>query len=138
MEFKHREVFVNYTDLSGKSYYDKTLTVLYTLGVEQNGALQVTQTNSVVNQSAPWDFDPQGILGKFGFEDKVKNGLTSVSTDLSAYIDTAFTRYVDELTNTINGYRAWVFPGNDAFTFKNLSFSASQDLTAQLTYVNPN
>ncbi|KQY29973.1 hypothetical protein ASD38_11730 [Caulobacter sp. Root487D2Y] len=138
MEFKHREVFVNYTDLSGKSYYDKTLTVLYTLGVEQNGALQVTQTNSVANQSARWDFDPQGILGKFGFEDKVKNGLTSVSTDLSAYIDTAFTRYVDELTNTINGYRAWVFPGNDAFTFKNLSFSASQDLTAQLTYVNPN
>ncbi len=138
MEFKHREVFVNYTDLDGKNYYDKTLTVLYTLGVDQKGALQVTQMHDLADHSASWDFDPQGILGKFGFEDKVENGVTSVSQNLSAYIDAAFTGYVDEMTRTINGYRAWVFPGNDAFTFKNLTFSAGQDLTAQLTYVNPN
>src|SRR5262249_21385263 len=42
MSFAHREVFVNYTDLAGANYYDKTLTVVYTLGVDQNGALQVT------------------------------------------------------------------------------------------------
>jgi hypothetical protein len=138
MEFKHREVFVNYTDLSGDKYYNKTLTVLYTLSVDQNGALKVTQTNGTAVNSAKWDFDPQGILGKFGFEDKVKDGVTSVDQELAAYLDKAFTGYVEEMTRTINGYRAWVFPGNDAFTFKNLSFSASQDLTAQLTYVNPN
>ena len=42
------------------------------------------------------------------------------------------------MTDTINGYKGWVFAGNDAFTFKNLSFSTGLDLIAQLTYVNPN
>jgi hypothetical protein len=138
MAFSHREVFVNYHDLSGKNYYDKTLTVLYTLGVDQNGALQVTQTHSTADNSAGWDFDPGGILGKFGFENELRGGVTKVAEGLAAALDRSFTGYVQAMTATINGYRAWVFPGNDAFTFKNLSFSSGQDLTAQLTYVNPN
>jgi hypothetical protein len=138
MSFAHREVFVNYTDLSGANYYDKTLTVLYTLGVDQNGALQVTQTNSVADNSAAWDFSPKGILGGLGLENDVKNGVTSVQQNLGSYIDSAFTGYVNNMTDTINGYRAWVFAGNDAFTFKKVSFSQGLDLIAQLTYVNPN
>ncbi|WP_395702164.1 hypothetical protein [Aquabacterium sp.] len=138
MQFAHREVFVNYTDLPGKNYYDKTLTVLYTLGVDQNGALQVTETHNVTDNSAAWDYDPQGILGKFGFENNLKQGVTSVQQNLAAVIDSAFTGYVQQMTATINGYQGWVFPGNDAFTFKNVAFSTGQDLIAQLTYVNPN
>lgn len=137
MSFKHREVFVNYTDLDGANYYDKTLTVTYTLGVDQSGALQVSQTNSVVDSSTAWDFSPKGILGTFGFENDVKDGLTSVEQNLAAYIDDAFTGYVTNMTNTIDGYRAWVFAGNDAFTFKNVSFSQGLDLISDLTYVNP-
>jgi len=137
MSFAHREVFVNYTDLAGANYYDKTLTVLYTLGVDQNGALQVTQTNSVADNSAAWDFSPGGILGGLGLENDVKNGVTSVQQNLSSYIDSSFTGYVNSMTDTINGYRAWVFAGNDAFTFKKVSFSQGLDLIAQLTYVNP-
>lgn len=137
MSFSHRELFVNYTDLAGANYYNKTLTVLYTLGVDQNGALQVTQANSVVDNSTPFNFDPQGILGGLGYENAVKGGLTSVEQNLASYIDSAFTGYVANMTNTINGYRAWVFAGNEAFTFKNISFSQGLDLVAQLTYVNP-
>jgi len=137
MSFAHREVFVNYTDLAGANYYDKTLTVLYTLGVDQNGALQVTPTNNVVDNSAKWDFSPGGILGIVGAEDDVKNGLTAVEQNLGSVIDSAFTGYVSNMTSTINGYNAWVFAGNDAFTFKKVSFSQGLDLIAQLTYVNP-
>jgi hypothetical protein len=138
MKFAHREVFVNYTDLDGKNYYDKTLTVLYTLGVHQDGALQVTETHNLADNSAGWDYDPQGILGKLGFEDDLKDGVTSVEQNLASTMDSAFTTYVDEVTSVINGYQGWVFPGNDAFTFKNLSFSVGQDLIAELTYANPN
>jgi hypothetical protein len=137
MSFAHREVFVNYTDLAGANYYDKTLTVLYTLGVDQNGALQVTQTNNVADNSAKWNFSGGGILGLVGAEDDVKNGLTAVEQNLGAYIDSAFTGYVNEMTSTINGYSAWVFAGNDAFTFRKVSFSQGLDLITQLTYVNP-
>ncbi|MGC2087570.1 MAG: hypothetical protein WA702_29880 [Bradyrhizobium sp.] len=138
MEFRHHEVGVGYTDLPGRNYYDKTLTVLYTLGVDQNGALQVTETHGTQDTSAAWAYDPGGILGKFGFENKLRDAVTDVENKLAARIDSAFTTYVGQMTATINGYRAWVFPGNDAFTFKNLGFSSGSDLTAQLTYVNPN
>jgi hypothetical protein len=138
MEFRHHEVGVGYTDLPGRNYYDKTLTVLYTLGVDQNGALQVTETHGTQDNSAAWAYDPGGILGKFGFENKLRDAVTDVENKLAARIDSAFTTYVGQMTATINGYRAWVFPGNDAFTFKNLGFSSGSDLTAQLTYVNPN
>ncbi len=137
MSFAHREVFVNYTDLGGADYYDKTLTVLYTLGVDQNGALQVTENHSVADNSATWNFAPGGILGIVGAENDVKNGLTSIEQNLGSYIDSAFTGYVSNMTSTINGYRGWVFAGNDAFTFKKVSFSQGLDLIAQLTYVNP-
>jgi len=137
MSFSHREVFVNYTDLAGANYYDKTLTVLYTLGVDQNGALQVTETHNVVDNSVAWDFSPKGILGGLGLENDVKNGITSVQQNLAAYVDSAFTGYVANMTSTINGYRAWVFAGNEAFTFKKVAFSKGLDLIAQLTYVNP-
>ena len=138
MSFKHTEVVKDYTDLPYRAYYDKKLIVLYTLGVDQNGALQVSQTSSTETHSAPWAFHPQGLVGKLGLENGVKHGLTSTADNLSAYLDRAFTRYIGDLTATIDGYRAWVFPGNDAFTFKDLYFSDGHDLTARLTYVNPN
>lgn len=134
MMFAHREAFVNYTDLSGQNYYDKTLTVLYTIGVNQDGALQVAETHSVADNSAAWDYSPKGILGGLGLENDLKNGLTSVEQNLASSIDSAFTNYVNQVTAEINGYQGWGFPGNDAFTFKNLSFSAGQDLIARLTY----
>jgi hypothetical protein len=138
IRFGHGELLVNYEDLPGKDYYNKTLTVIYTLAVDQFGALQVTETHSVAEASAPWAFNARGILGGLGYENGMKDALTKLQGLLTGRIDSAFTSYVREMTATINGYRAWVFPGNDAFTFKSLAFSSAQDLTAKLTYANPN
>lgn len=138
IRFGHAEVGIHYEDLPGRDYYNKTLTVIYTLAVDQFGALQVTETHSVADASAPWEFNGHGILGGLGYEDSMKIALIKLQGLLTGRIDGAFTNYVREMTSTINGYRAWVFPGNDAFTFKSLAFSSAQDLTAKLTYVNPN
>jgi hypothetical protein len=137
MSFHHREVFVQYTDLEGAYYYNKTLTVLYTLGVDQNGALQVVPSSSVADNSAPWHFTPKGILGGTGAEAALQGALTSIEQDLAGRIDSAFTGFADEMTAVINGYRAWVFAGNDAFTFRGVGFSKGLDLIAQLGYVDP-
>ena len=137
MEFNHHELGINYNDLPGNNYYDKTLTVTYELGVGQEGNLAVTQTNSVADNSAAWDFSPGGILGIVGAENSVRDGLTDVSTNLATVLDSAFSNYVTDVTNEINGYQGWVFPGASSFVFKNVSFSDSQDLISQLTYADP-
>jgi hypothetical protein len=137
MSFEHSELGIEYTDLAGANYYDKTLTVLYTLGVDQNGALQVTHAINVADNSATWNFAPKGLLGTFGYEDDVKKGLTEIEEYLGSHLDSAFTGYVNSMTGTINGYNAWVFAGNDAFTFKKVAFSQGLDLITELTYVNP-
>ena len=137
MEFNHHELGINYNDLAGANYYDKTLTVIYTLGVGQNGNLVVTQTNSIADNSAPWNFTPGGILGLFGLEDDLQTGMNQVITNLSSYLDSAFAAYVNEVTDEINGYQGWVFPGASSFLFKNVSFSVGQDLITELTYADP-
>lgn len=139
MYFGHGEtVFAHYTDLVGANYYDKTLTVLYTFVVNQNGQLQVSETHEVTDNSVKWNFVPAGLLGLVGAENEVKGGLTAMEQNLTSVIDNGFQNYVAQLTAEINGFQGWVFPGNDAFTFKNVRFSTGLDLIAQLTYVNPN
>ena len=135
MYYGHGETaFAHYTDLPGANYYDKTRTVLYTLGVNQNGELQVVPSPTVTDNSAPWNLHLKGIATDEG----LTSGLSAAENHLARYMDTVFSNYVTQLTAEINGYQGWVFPGNDAFVFKNLSFSAGQDLVAQLTYVQPN
>lgn len=131
MYYGHGETaFAHYTDLPGANYYDKTRIVIYTLGVNQNGELQVIPSSTMTDNSAPWNLHLKGIA--------TDEGLTAAENYLAQHIDTVFLNYVDQLTTEINGYQGWVFPGNDAFVFKNLSFSAGLDLVAQLTYVQPN
>lgn len=135
MYYGHGETaFAHYTDLPGANYYDKVRTVIYTLGVNKNGELQVVASASVKDDSAPWNLHLKGIATDQG----LTSGLTAAQAHLATYMDSVFSNYVDKLTSEINGYHGWVFPGNDAFVFKNLSFSVGQDLVAQLTYVQPN
>lgn len=137
MGFDHHEVGIKYDDLPLNGYYNKTLTTIYMLGVDQNGHLAVDATNTVVDNSASWDFSPGGILGLFGLESKLKDGLQALELSLAAMLDSGFTEYVDRVTDEINGYQGWIFPGVDAFVFKNVAFSEGQDLTTQVTYANP-
>lgn len=138
MSFYHHELGIDYNDLPGANYYDKTQTVLYELAVGQSGNLAVTQTNNLVDNSATWNFTPAGLVGKLGLESDVKSGLTSLQSDLQNYLDSAFTDYAQNVTDEINGYHGWVFPGANAFVISNLLFSSGQDLVSQLVYANPN
>jgi hypothetical protein len=83
------------------------------------------------------NFTPGGALGFFGFETKLSQALSDVQTQLDAALDSAFTNYVNEVTDEINGYQGWVFPGASSFVFKDVAFSSGQDLVSQLTYANP-
>jgi hypothetical protein len=136
MHYGHGETaFAHYDDLPGANYYDKTLIVLYTLGVNQSGELQVNASREgPIDNSAPWNLHLRGVA----IDNGLTSGITWARQHLDDYIGAAFSGYVDNLTAAINGTQGWVFPGNDAFVFKNLSFSAGQDLVAQLTYVQPN
>jgi hypothetical protein len=135
MYYGHGETaFAHYTDLPGANYYDKVRTVIYTLGVNQNGELQVVPASSLEDNSAPWNLHLKGIATDKG----LTSGLRAAQAHLAAHMDTVFSNYVAKLTDEINGYHGWVFPGNDAFVFKNVAFSVGQDLVAQLTYLQPN
>ncbi len=134
MKFNHHEVGINYDDLPGADYYDKTLTVTYQIGVTGDGHLRVSRTSNVADHSASWNFHPGGILGVFGFENDLKRGIQNVENNLASRLDDNFASYQTQVTNEINGQKGWVFPGSKSFLFKNLLFSSSQDLVAHLTY----
>ncbi|ABE62004.1 hypothetical protein Nham_1160 [Nitrobacter hamburgensis X14] len=137
MKFNHHEAGINYDDLPGKNYYDKTLTVTFQISVTDTGELKVTKMSSMDDKSAGWDFHGKGIIGTFGFENNLRKGLTSVEANLASRLDDKFASYESEVTNEINSQKGWVFPGSSTFVFKNVAFSAYQDLVAQLTYAAP-
>jgi hypothetical protein len=134
MKVKHLEVFVTYTDLPGANYYDKTRTILYTLGVDQNGAIQVDETATTIDSSAAWNLHLKGLATDQGFTAAMTSFESLLGNTLNSTMDT----FDSQLEGMINGYQGWVFPGNDAFTFKNVGFSSGYDLITELTYVNPN
>jgi hypothetical protein len=137
MEFHHHEAGVNYDDLPGANYYDKTLTATFQITVTDSAELRVTRTSSVADHSARWDFHGKGIIGTFGFENDLRKGLTSVQANLANRLDDNFASYESEVTDEINSQKGWVFPGSSTFVFKDVAFSAHQDLVTHLTYAAP-
>lgn len=137
MGFNHHEVGINYNDLPGANYYDKTFTTTYQLTVGQDGKLQVNCAKAVTDQSAPWDCDPGGIMGKFGLEKELLGYLQDVTGELDSFLDQAFDEYADGIADVINGYQGWVFPAASSFVFKDVAFSNAQDLISELTYADP-
>jgi hypothetical protein len=140
MDFSHREVVVNYTDLSGHFYYDKTRTVVWQLGVDQHGRLRVTPLpeKPIVDESASWNFDPGGILGKLTSElDEVGKGFETIEKWLGESIDFQLGGYLDEVNRLLDSAEGWVFPGADSFLFQQPKFARSMDLVADVTYSSP-
>jgi hypothetical protein len=138
MRFHHRELFVYYEDLPGQNYYDKTRTVIWQIEVDSSGELQVSvASDSTVDNSAAWDFNPGGILGKFGFENDIRDGLGDVEKQLASALDADLAAYASDAENEINGYHRWVFPGASSFLMKSPQFASSLDLVTEVTYANP-
>ena len=134
MGFSHHELGVHYHDLPDANYYDKTFTFEYQLLVSAAGALVVTPTSSVQDNSARWNFHAGGIAKLTGAENQLKGGLQVMNTNLAGYFDSKFTSYADAVTGAINGQNGWVFPGAQSFLFGDIAFSSGQDLVAHLTY----
>ena len=110
MKFNHHELGINYDDLPGANYYDKTLTVLFQISVTSAAELRVTKTSSVADNSASWNFHGKGILGTFGAENDLKDGLTAVERNLANRLDRNFASYQSEVADEINSQKGWVFP----------------------------
>ena len=70
------------------------------------------------------------------------DGVSGLTDTLTANYS-AMTEYMKNFANQVENYlnnsgTKWIFPGGQTFVFKNVAFSAHQDLVAQLTYVEPN
>ena len=137
MKFNHHELGINYDDLPGANYYDKTVTIIYPLTVTSAGQLEATPTSSTVDNSAPWNFHAKGILGGLGYESDVQNGLTTFQSNVDSLLDNNLQAYQDQLIRLINNSQSWVFPGGKTFVFNKVGFSDFQDLITHVTYVDP-
>lgn len=123
-------IFVQWDATSeGINGYDTTITDVYNMTVDQNGALQIirdpTKHTSQDNSQQP---DRSWLVNIFtGVNDavsEVKSQITElVSFDLSAI----------EFTGPQN----FVFPGAKVFTYSSATFSTNQDLICDITYVAP-
>lgn len=138
MAFGHHELGVKYYDLPGANYVDKILTITFDLNVTGNGQLVVNSPiPTVTDNSAAWNFNPEGILSWGGNEDDVKGGITKTDTALSSFVSNGFTSTVSAIEYVINSSRSWVFPGGKTFAFSRIFFSDYQDLISHVTYVTP-
>ena len=113
---------------------DYTTTVLYTMGIQQDGSLKVDeevlpfQDNSQKLNTSGWD---KLILGNMvDTTNEIKNSLKPV-------VQSSMTKFNDSIEKCLDGYRNFVFPGGKTFTFKDVVFSDNQDLISHISYVQP-
>ncbi len=135
MRFHHHELGINYEDLHGKNYYDKTRTVIWQMAVDSTGQLKViVASDTTVDNSAELKFTPGGILGLFGQEDGIRDALEEAKNDIASALDYDLTGYVGQAADEVNGYHGWVFPGSSTFFLKDVQFATSLDLITELSY----
>ncbi|AQH05587.1 hypothetical protein A9R05_41940 (plasmid) [Burkholderia sp. KK1] len=138
MKVDHDELGINYTDLGGANYYDKTHVVILQLAVEEHGRLSVSVSpKQIIDASTPWRFDPDGLMGLFGDLDNIRNGITDAEQLIERAIENAVSGYASSIVSAINGYSRWVFPGGRPFVFHDVFFSNNQDLICRVNYADP-
>lgn len=109
-------------------------TVLFSMDVDQGGALVVRETVSTQDLSKP--VSASGPI--FGGKSSITVVIEKLEAFLAKQLIGDYTSYAGQIAVAINGSKAWVFPGSNAFVLRNVAFSSGQDLTAQLAYVAPN
>lgn len=116
---------------------DFTNSLDYTISVQQDGSLAVSaspanfQDNSKPLDLSTWDKIVEGFIGN------ISGTMTDITNKLKPVAQNAMTSFDQDIANSLNGYRDWVFPGGNAFAFKDIVFSDSQDLVSHITYVQP-
>jgi hypothetical protein len=113
------------TSTSG-NIVDLTLTDTYTLSIDPNGQLQVAGTSARADNSQ--NVDLSGFVNFFANMNDAINTIQDCANNVSqtALIDLP-----------ISNLQTFVFPGANVFTFKDVQFADSGDLTASFTFAQP-
>lgn len=80
--------------------------------------------------------DPD-IWSKFITLGKINECVDHLQKEILSPIRNFLTGHDQAILNIINGSSAWVFPGGQTFTYKDVYFSDHQDLVTHITYVDP-
>lgn len=107
--------------------FDTAITDIYTLSIDQNGAIQMTQAKPVTTDNAK-DFGRSSIVNWF-------TNINDLKDDIKNKVDHFAATQISDIP--VGDLRNFVFPGGNVFTFKDVKFSAHQDLIAEVTYVSP-
>ncbi|HJW94690.1 MAG TPA: hypothetical protein VJ901_13810 [Thermoanaerobaculia bacterium] len=134
IEFNAHIVGINAANFSG-NIVDYATAVTYTLGVDQNGQLTVTEGNASITDNSQ-DIDVSTWDSMIGLGD-IASMIRSMRTQLSAAVASSTQNYESTIAYLLNGSGAWVYPGGKTFVFKEASFSDNQDLLTHVTYADP-
>lgn len=108
----------------------------YHINVDSQGNLVVTLApNSPKVEDQSETPDPNFLLKIFS-GGQITNDVKKLKDFLSG-IRSFLTGHDQSILNIINGSSAWVFPGGQTFTYKDVYFSDHQDLVTHITYVDP-
>ena len=80
--------------------------------------------------------DPD-IWSKFITLGKINEAIDHLQKEILSPIRSFLTGHDQSILNIINGSSAWIFPGGQTFTYKDVYFSDHQDLVTHITYVDP-
>lgn len=113
----------------------KKATTTYTLGVDAQGALSVTQSPISIEDHS--QKVKTGAWAKFITLGELKKTVNEIKDSLQGWLSNYLTQEADQITRMLNGSNGWTFPGGKTFTFQNAEFSDNQDLVANVIYITP-
>jgi hypothetical protein len=106
---------------------NKTITDTYTLSVDKKGDLTASLLSVTVNNSDPTP-SPSWLI-------KLFTGLKHLVNDIADWANSFATTSFHSMPLSVANQ--FVFPGGKTFTFKDVNFSANQDLVSHISYVKP-
>lgn len=110
----------------GGNVVDKTVTSTYTLAVDAYGNLTAALSSDTTDDSKT-----PGVNGFLDFF----TDLNSLAESVREWGDEISEAQLDDIPLAV--IRAFVFPGGNSFVFKDVVFSANQDLVARISYADP-
>ncbi|WP_292993125.1 hypothetical protein [Nitrosomonas sp.] len=117
-----------YQSGEGWNAINKTITDTYTLAMDGKGGLTAGLVSVPVDNSEPTPSTNWFIKQFTGLNELVND----VASWASGFDETSFQ------SMPLNVAQQFIFPGGKTFTFKDVSFSDSQDLVSHISYVQPN
>lgn len=113
-----------------------SLTTRYKMAVNAQGRISVKMSQEPIHdKSQEPDLNLWSTIVSAG---TIKNCVEELSCQLKSFLKNFVKDESTKIENMLNGSNTWVFPGSKTFTFKDVEFSAYQDLIAHVLYTDPN